>query len=94
MIHRLSPLQRRMALGLVLLLLSVLALYSWSTLAARRRGLTGKAEWRRLEQAYERFRKEGKLPATYEVIYGHAWKGEAPPKLPDGSQVVNFRERP
>lgn len=59
----------------------------------RRRGLTGKAEWRRLEQAYERFRKEGKLPATYEVIYGHAWKGEAPQKLPDGSQVVSFRER-
>jgi malonyl-CoA O-methyltransferase len=23
---------------------------------------------------YENYRKDGKLPATYEVIYGHAWK--------------------
>jgi malonyl-CoA O-methyltransferase len=23
--------------------------------------------------AYENFRKEGRLPATYEVVYGHAW---------------------
>jgi malonyl-CoA O-methyltransferase len=23
---------------------------------------------------YENYREEGKLPATYEVIYGHAWK--------------------
>jgi malonyl-CoA O-methyltransferase len=23
---------------------------------------------------YESYRKDGKLPATYEVIYGHAWK--------------------
>jgi malonyl-CoA O-methyltransferase len=24
--------------------------------------------------AYEQFRQENRLPATYEVIYGHAWK--------------------
>jgi malonyl-CoA O-methyltransferase len=23
---------------------------------------------------YESYRQDGKLPATYEVIYGHAWK--------------------
>src|SRR6266581_51241 len=26
--------------------------------------------------SYERIREEGRLPATIEVIYGHAWKGE------------------
>jgi malonyl-CoA O-methyltransferase len=23
---------------------------------------------------YESYRQDGKLPATYEVVYGHAWK--------------------
>ena len=40
----------------------------------RPRGLTGKIRLRRLLQAYEAFRtQEGVLPATYEVVYGHAW---------------------
>ncbi|MGH8129188.1 MAG: malonyl-[acyl-carrier protein] O-methyltransferase BioC, partial [Gammaproteobacteria bacterium] len=26
-----------------------------------------------VEQAYERFRDAGRLPATYEVVYGTAW---------------------
>jgi len=26
-----------------------------------------------LEAAYETQRREGRLPATYEVVYGHAW---------------------
>ena len=26
-----------------------------------------------LANAYECFRHQGKLPATYEVVYGHAW---------------------
>lgn len=39
----------------------------------RARGLTGKAAFKRVEQAYEQFRHAGVLPATYEVVYGHAW---------------------
>ena len=27
-------------------------------------------------EMYEIYREDGKLPATYEVIYGHAWKIE------------------
>jgi malonyl-CoA O-methyltransferase len=42
--------------------------------AGRRRGLMGKGAWARLERAYEAFRLDGRLPASYEVIYGHAWK--------------------
>ena len=33
-----------------------------------------------LTEKYERFRKDGKLPATFEVVYGHAWKPAARPK--------------
>ena len=41
--------------------------------AGRRRGLTGKARMQRLAQAYEEFRREGVLPASYEIVNGHAW---------------------
>ena len=40
----------------------------------RRRGLTGKNAWQKAISQYEILRKEGKLPATFEVVYGHAWK--------------------
>ncbi|MBI1423605.1 MAG: malonyl-ACP O-methyltransferase BioC [Gammaproteobacteria bacterium] len=39
----------------------------------RARGLTGKTRIRRVEQEYERFRHADVLPASYEVVYGHAW---------------------
>lgn len=38
----------------------------------RQRGLTGKASLKRVIDAYEAYRNEGLLPATYEVVYGHA----------------------
>ncbi len=40
----------------------------------RARGLQGKGFLQNLTQQYEQFRTQGKLPATFEVIYGHAWK--------------------
>ncbi|HID81434.1 MAG TPA: malonyl-[acyl-carrier protein] O-methyltransferase BioC [Chromatiales bacterium] len=45
--------------------------------ADRSRGLLGKQRYAAMEAAYERFRnQESRLPASYEVVYGHAW---APP---------------
>lgn len=41
--------------------------------AGRARGLTGKHALRRMLGAYEAFRREGQLPATYEVVYAQAW---------------------
>jgi len=63
-----------------------------NSLAARSRGLPGRSRWERMTRAYERFRRDGQLPATFEVVYGHAWK-VAPKKLADGRQVVNFAPR-
>jgi malonyl-CoA O-methyltransferase len=40
----------------------------------RRHGLTGRAIWQKAIRQYETLRAEGKLPATFEVVYGHAWK--------------------
>lgn len=46
--------------------------------AARARGLTGKGRLRAMTNNYEEYRTEqGLLPASYEVIYGHAWGPEA-----------------
>ncbi len=57
--------------------------------SARRRGLLGKSAWTRLEQAYETHRLDGRLPATFEVIYGHAWVGDKTLRE-DGRQVIQF----
>ena len=55
----------------------------------RPRGLFGKSAWTRLEQAYESQRVAGRLPASYEVIYGHAWAGDKARRA-DGREVIQF----
>ena len=43
---------------------------------ARNSGLTGKQAWQRFEQAMSAScTPECKFPLSYEVVYGHAWKG-------------------
>jgi malonyl-CoA O-methyltransferase len=44
---------------------------------SRPRGLTGKQQLREVIAAYETFREDGRLPATYEVVYAWAWAPEA-----------------
>ncbi|MGB5338823.1 MAG: malonyl-ACP O-methyltransferase BioC [Gammaproteobacteria bacterium] len=39
----------------------------------RPRGMTGRRRLQQLTGAYERYRVDGVLPASYEVVYGHAW---------------------
>jgi malonyl-CoA O-methyltransferase len=41
--------------------------------AGRPRTLLGRAHLQRVFKAYEAFRTDGRLPATYEVVYGAAW---------------------
>jgi len=41
--------------------------------AGRPRSLAGRTRLARVARAYERFRREDRLPATYEVIYGASW---------------------
>lgn len=42
----------------------------------RARGLTGKKRMQAFIAAYEQFRRDGVLPASYEVVNGHAWTPE------------------
>jgi malonyl-CoA O-methyltransferase len=42
----------------------------------RNKGLTGRHSWNQFENNYNTLRTEqGKYPLTYEVVYGHAWRG-------------------
>jgi len=51
-----------------------------NAVASRHTTLTGKDRFARFRSAYEQFRQaDGRLPATYEVVYGHAWIPMADP---------------
>lgn len=64
-----------------------------NVLMGRSAGLMGRDRWRRMLTAYEAFRKNERLPATYEVVYGHAWKPEfTKRKTIDGQQTINLNE--
>lgn len=57
--------------------------------ADRPRGMFGRRAWEQLEQGYEHYRQAGRLPATYEVVYGHAWVGDKT-QLANGQQIIQF----
>jgi malonyl-CoA O-methyltransferase len=64
-----------------------------NVLPGRATGLMGKQRWQRMQAAYEKFRTDGRLPATYEVVYGHAWKPLASKrKTVDGAQAIGLNE--
>ena len=52
----------------------------------RRRSLMGKAGWQSACHRYEALRRDGRLPATFEIVYGHAWK--VPPRHKHGGPAI------
>ena len=65
---------------------------SANAMVGRRRSLTGRGRLQDVRRAYERLRNGGRLPATFEVIYGHAWKSP-PRRTARGESVVTFTPR-
>ena len=59
----------------------------------RPRGLTGKARMQAMREAYEGFRCDGVLPATYEVVYGHAWAPVQKSHAGDVSVPLNMLDK-
>ncbi len=51
----------------------------------RRKTLTGKKRFQGMQTAYESKRKGDRLPASYEVIFGHAWIPDNPSRRPDSA---------
>jgi malonyl-CoA O-methyltransferase len=67
----------------------------------RPRGLMGRQALRAVEAAYEPARREGRIPATYEVVYGAAWgsAGKRAARAVDGEvhispAAIRHRTRP
>ena len=54
--------------------------------------MTARTVLRAVEAGYERWRSDERLPATFEVIYGHAWVPAVSPRAPD-EQVVQWHKR-
>ena len=73
------------------LLRELKAIGAHNVTSGRGHGLMGKRKWQAMLQRYELLRKDGRLPATFEVVYGHAWVNEKKPTLVDGQQVIEFK---
>jgi malonyl-CoA O-methyltransferase len=59
-------------------------------LANRQRGLMGKTSWRRIVEALESGRRpDGRLPLTFEIIYGHAFR-PVPRTTSSGETIVRL----
>lgn len=76
-------------------LLTDLRRSGWSNASTLRpRGLSGKSRWDAARTALQARFKDGRLPITFEIIQGHAWKA-APAKLEDGRAIMHFQpQRP
>lgn len=46
-------------------------------------------EGRRVFRAWQAQRREGRIPATFEIVYGHAWKPQ-PRVAADGRQIIRL----
>lgn len=56
--------------------------------AGRSHGLTGSGVFKRMMTAYEGYRRQGMLPASYEVVYGQAWGNDK--KIPNTDGEVRI----
>jgi malonyl-CoA O-methyltransferase len=51
----------------------------------RRRGLMGRSVWNAMLAAYARRKEDGRIAATFEIVYGHAWKVGRRPRASESS---------
>lgn len=54
-------------------------------------GPMGFREGRRVFRAWQSQKRGGRLPATFEIVYGHAWKAE-PKASADGRAIIRFHK--
>ncbi|RPI43792.1 MAG: malonyl-[acyl-carrier protein] O-methyltransferase BioC [Betaproteobacteria bacterium] len=61
--------------------------------AGRPLGLSGKRTFERMALAYESYRVDSRLPATFEIVYGHAWRPETERRTRGGEAVIQVHPR-
>jgi malonyl-CoA O-methyltransferase len=49
-------------------------------------------DWRKVFATWAADKTQGRLPVSFEIVYGHAWKPQAK-KLADGRAIVRFEQR-
>ena len=75
------------------LLAELKALGATNATRGRPRGMMGKGRWRKMLDVLGTMRRDGRIAATFEVVYGHAWKGE-PKRTPEGHAIVRLPRPP
>lgn len=60
--------------------------------AGRPQGIGARTTLAMAERNYEQWRRDGRLPATFEVIYGHAWAPQ-PRTTADGRPIIPIKVR-
>ncbi len=60
------------------------------TASGHRQGLLTRNMLKQLREAYEIYRQQEVLPASYEIVYGHAWVAPAESKTESGDIKVMF----
>jgi len=58
----------------------------------RHKGLTTPRKFAAMQTAYEKFRQEGRLPATYEIVFAHAWAPMASTRRGNPQQSVPLED--
>ncbi len=58
----------------------------------RVRGMMGRAGFERMRSALASFARDGRIPATFEVVYGHAWKAERT-RTAEGHAIVRIERK-
>jgi malonyl-CoA O-methyltransferase len=74
------------------LLRDLKAIGATNAMRARPRALMGRGRWERALASLDAARRDGRIPATFEVIYGHAWK-VAPTRTAEGHAIVALGPR-
>ncbi len=60
--------------------------------AGRPKGLTTPRRFAAMQAAYEIYRQDGRLPATYEIVFGQAWAPALPARGHTGEAQVSLEE--
>jgi len=54
----------------------------------RLRGLFGKNKWKQALAHYETLQKDQTYPATFEIIYGHAWQPTTETDYQESNEII------
>jgi malonyl-CoA O-methyltransferase len=76
--------------GVRALMRDLKAIGAHNVTAGRRPGMTARATLAAVERNYEASRRDGRLPATFEVVYGHAWAPQ-PRSTADGKTIIPIK---